>query len=317
MLVTVAATQMSCCLDRETNLAKAEGLVRQAAQGGANIVLLQEMFATNFFAFMDWKPESFAFAGPADASNPVLARMQALAQELRVVLPVNFFERANNAYYNTVMVFDADGRDLGIYRKSHIPLGPPGCFEKNFTSEGDTGFRVWNTHFGTIGVGVCWDQWFPETARVMCLQGAELLFFPTGIGSDCHGHWQRTMQGHAAANLTPLVVANRVGEESGQFGSTAFWGRSFVAGPTGEIVAEAGGEDREIITASFDLEAIREMRANWGLFRDRRPDLYQPLLTLDGRTGLPRPPLAAREPAPWADRDSLPQSTSKDALVPG
>ena len=284
MNVTVAASQMACGWDREANLEKAETLVRDAARQGANIVLLQEMFSTHFFAFMDWKPEYFALALPADDSNPVLARMKALARDLGVVLPVNFFERANNAYYNTIMVIDADGRELGIYRKSHIPVGPPGCFEKVYTSQGDTGFKAWKTQFGTIGVGICWDQWFPESARIMCLLGAEILFYPTGIGSDCHDHWQRAMQGHAAANLTPLVAANRVGTETGEFGSTAFWGRSFIAGPTGEIVAKASADKEEAITATFDLEQIRERRANWGVFRDRRPDLYGPLLSLDGTT---------------------------------
>ena len=283
MNVTVAATQMASGWDRDANLDKAESLVRDAARRGANIILLQEMFATHFFAFMDWKPEYFALAEPVEDS-PILKRMGALAKELGVVLPVNFFERANNAYYNTIMVFDADGRELGIYRKSHIPAGPPGCFEKIYTSLGDTGFKAWKTQHGTIGVGVCWDQWFPESARIMCLLGAEILFYPTGIGSDCHDHWQRAMQGHAAANLTPLIASNRVGRESGEFGTTDFWGRAFIAGPKGEIVAEAGSEDQEVITATFDLAAIREMRANWGVFRDRRPDLYGPLLTLDGKT---------------------------------
>lgn len=275
MKVTVAAAQMSCGWEQEANLDKAEGLVRAAVDRGANIVLLQEMFFTHFFGFMDWKPEHFALARPA-GNNPMLERMAALARELGVVLPVNFFERANHAYYNTIMIIDADGRQLGIYRKSHIPMGPPGCFEKVYTSPGDTGFKAWKTCFGTIGVGICWDQWFPESARAMCVQGAELLFYPTAIGTDCHGHWQRTMQGHAAANLAPLVAANRVGTETGELGSTTFWGRSFIAGPTGEIAAEAGSEDGEIVAASFDLEEIREMRANWGLFRDRRPDLYAP-----------------------------------------
>ena len=281
MTVTVAAAQMSCGWDEAANLDKAEHLVRGAAAKGAQIVLLPEMFATHFFAFNDWKPEYFALARPL-AGNPILERMAHLARELGVVLPVNVFERANNAYYNTIAVIDADGRQLGIYRKSHIPAGPPGSFEKIYTSPGDTGFRAWHTAHGSIGVGICWDQWFPESARIMALKGAEILFYPTGIGSDCHGHWQRTMQGHAAANLTPLVAANRVGSETGDLGTTQFWGRSFIAGPTGEIVAEAGGEDEAVILAGFDLEAIREMRANWGIFRDRRPDLYSPLLTLDG-----------------------------------
>ncbi len=284
MHVTVAATQMACSWDQEATMAKAEALVRAAAAKGANIILLQEMFATHFFAFMDWKPEYFRYAAPADDSNPVIARMKRLAAELGVVLPVNFFERANNAYYNTIMIIDGDGRELGLYRKAHIPVGPPGCFEKVYTSPGDTGFKAWKSGFGTIGVGICWDQWFPESARIMVLLGAELLFYPTGIGSDCHDHWQRAMQGHAAANLTPLVASNRIGRESGEFGTTNFWGRSFIAGPQGEIVAKASSDQEEAITASFDLEAIREMRANWGVFRDRRPDLYGPLLTLDGVT---------------------------------
>jgi N-carbamoylputrescine amidase len=283
MSVRLAATQMACSWDMEENLATAERLVRKAAGQGANVILLQEMFATRFFAFMDWKPEYFRLAMPIEG-NPILKRMGALAKELGVVLPVNFFERANNAYYNTVMVIDDEGRELGIYRKSHIPLGPPGCFEKNYTSEGDTGFKVWKTRFGSLGVGVCWDQWFPEAARCMCVLGADFLFYPTGIGSDCHDHWQVTMQGHAAANLTPLVASNRIGKEEGAFGSTTFWGRSFIAGPTGQILAKAGADKEEVLTAEFDIEELREKRANWGVFRDRRPDLYWPLMTLDGAT---------------------------------
>jgi len=283
MQVTVAATQMACSWDREENLATAERLVRQAAGQGANVILLQEMFATHFFAFMDWKAEYFALAETAEDSV-VLKRMGALARELGVVLPVNFYERANNAFYNTIMLIDADGRQLGYYRKAHIPVGPPGCFEKVYTSPGDTGFQVWNTRFGKLGVAVCWDQWFPESARVMAVKGADLLFYPTGIGSDCHDHWEVTMRGHAAANLTPLVCSNRIGTESGEFGSSTFWGRSFIAGPTGAVVAKAGNQREEVVTASFDLEANRIQRANWGVFRDRRPDLYGPLLTLDGVT---------------------------------
>ena len=284
MIVTVAATQMACGWAREANLDTAERLVREAAGKGANIVLLQEMFATHFFAFMDWKPEYFALAETREESV-VLARMRALARELGVVLPVNFFERANQAHYNSLAMIDADGRELGIYRKMHMPLGPPGCVEKYYTSPGDTGFLAWQTAYGTIGAGICWDQWFPEAARIMCLKGAEILFYPTGIGSDCHDHWQRVMQGHAGANLAPLVCSNRIGREEGEQGVSVFWGRSFIAGPQGEICAEAGAEAEETITASFDLAAIREMRANWGVFRDRRPEAYGPLLTLDGATG--------------------------------
>ncbi len=283
MKVTLSAVQMSCGWDRAANLDKAEMLIRKAAAAGAHIILLQEMFATHFFAFNDWKPEYFSLAEPLEG-NPILARMSALARELGVVLPVDVFERANNAYYNTVVVIDADGRELGHYRKSHIPVGPPGCYEKIYTSPGDTGFRVWPTAFGTIGVGICWDQWFPEAARCMAVQGAEMLFYPTGIGSDCHDHWEVVMRGHAGANLTPLVAANRVGTEKGDLGATTYWGSSFIAGPRGEVAAKAGRTEETAITATFDLEEIRIMRANWGVFRDRRPDLYGPLLTLDGKT---------------------------------
>lgn len=278
MQVTVAATQMKGSRDREATLARADALVREAAARGAQIVLLQEMWETRFFAFNDWKPEHFALAAPAD-NHPALAHMAALAAELGVVLPVNFYERANNAYYNTVMVIDADGQMLGLYRKSHIPLGPPGCYEKVYTNPGDTGFRVWPTRFGTIGVGICWDQWFPEAARIMALKGADILFYPTAIGSDCHDHWEVVMRGHAGANLVPVVVSNRVGTERGDLGETTYWGQSFIAGPEGEIVAKAGSEEEGVITATFDLEANRLLRANWGVFRDRRPDLYAPLLS--------------------------------------
>ncbi len=281
MKVTVAATQMSCTWDRESNLEKAGGLIREAAAAGANIILPQEMFSLHFFGFMDWKPEYFAYAETVEDSV-TLRYMRKLAKELGVVIPVNFFERANHVYYNTLMIIDANGEDMGIYRKTHIPAGPPGCFEKIYTSPGNTGFKAWKTPHGTIGAGVCWDQWFPESARAMCVLGAEVLFYPTGIGSDCHDHWQRTMQGHAAANLAPLVVANRVGSETGELGTTNFWGRSFIAGPTGEIVAEADDHSDTFITATFDLDAIRQMRANWGVFRDRRPEAYGPLMTMDG-----------------------------------
>lgn len=282
MIVTVAATQMSCSWDRAENLRKAEQLVRDAAAAGAQIVLPQEMFSTHFFGFNDWKSDYFALAETLEGET--VSHMRAVARELGVVIPVNFFERANNAYYNTLAVVDADGAVLGIYRKTHIPGGPPGCFEKIYTSYGDTGFRVFDTAFGRIGAAVCWDQWFPEAARIMCLKGAEILFYPTGIGSDCHDHWETVMRGHAGANLTPLVCSNRVGREVGDLGETTFWGQAFVAGPRGEVVARADDRSEGFVTAGFDLEAIREMRAGWGVFRDRRPDTYGALLTLDGVT---------------------------------
>ncbi len=285
----LAATQMACTWDRAANLARAEALVRQAAAAGARIVLLQELFETPYFC-KDQSPAHFELAHPLEG-HPVLARMSRLAAELEVVLPVSFFEQANNAYYNALAVIDADGRNLGIYRKSHIPDGP-GYQEKFYFTLGDTGFKAWTTRYARIGTAICWDQWFPECARAMVLQGAEILFYPTAIGSepqdpklDSKDHWQRTMQGHAAANLVPLVASNRIGREAGDSCALSFYGASFIADQSGAKVAEAGADQAAVITASFDLTAIRTQRAAWGLFRDRRPDLYGPLTTSDGGTG--------------------------------
>ena len=284
--VTVAATQMACSWDIEANLARAEELVREAAAKGANVVLLQELFATPYFC-PDQNREHFALAQPAEG-NTIIARFAALAAELEVVLPVSFFERANNAYFNSLAIVDADGSVLGLYRKSHIPQAP-GYEEKFYFSPGDTGFRAWETRYGTIGAGICWDQWFPECARAMALQGADILLYPTAIGSepnhpglDSRDHWQRVMQGHAGANLVVLAASNRIGVEESESATMTFYGSSFIAGPTGAKAAEANRTDQSVITASFDLAENRAMRAAWGLFRDRRPDLYDPLLTLDG-----------------------------------
>jgi len=286
--VTVAATQMACTWDRAANVDQAEALVREAAGRGAQIVLLQELFETPYFC-KDQKQELFGLAAPAEG-HPVLARMSRLAAELGVVLPVSFFERANTAYYNSLAVIDADGRVLGVYRKAHIPDGP-GYQEKFYFSPGDTGFQVYRTRYATIGAAVCWDQWFPETARVMALKGAELLFYPTAIGSepqdatlDSRDHWTRVMQGHAGANLVPLVASNRVGREEAESCGITFYGSSFIAGPQGELVAQADRESRTVLTATFDLDRLALQRASWGVFRDRRPELYGPLLTLDGET---------------------------------
>ncbi len=285
-VITVAATQMACGEDPEANVAAAEALVREAAGRGARIVLLQELFETPYFC-KDQKPELFALARPFE-EHPTLARMSALAAELEVVLPVSYFERANTAYYNSLALFDADGSCLGRYRKSHIPDGP-GYQEKFYFNPGDTGFKTFRSRYATLGAAICWDQWFPEAARIMVLQGAELLLYPTAIGSEPHapdldsrGHWQRTMQGHAAANLVPLAASNRIGREAGESCTMTFYGQSFIADQTGAKVAEAGGEEPAVVTASFDLERIRAERSAWGLFRDRRPDLYRPILTLDG-----------------------------------
>jgi N-carbamoylputrescine amidase len=286
--VTVAATQMACSWDIEANIGRAEEMVREAAGKGANIVLLQELFETPYFC-PDQKQEHFALAHPF-AGNPLIGRFAGLAAELGVVLPVSFFERAHNAYYNAIAIVDADGTVLGRYRKSHIPQGP-GYEEKFYFNPGDTGFRAWETRFGTIGVGICWDQWFPECARSMALVGADILLYPTAIGSepnnpdlDSRDHWQRVMQGHAGANLVVLAASNRIGVEANDSADMTFYGSSFIAGPTGEKAAEANRTDQAVITASFDLNEIRAMRAAWGLFRDRRPELYESLLTLDGET---------------------------------
>jgi N-carbamoylputrescine amidase len=287
-LVTIAATQMACSADSMANQAQAEALVRQAAGEGAQVILLQELFATPYFC-KDQQASWFDSAAPADlAANPLLRRFSALAAELKVVLPLSFFERAGQAYYNSLAMIDADGSLLGLYRKSHIPQGP-GYEEKYYFSPGDTGFRVWETRFGRLGVGICWDQWFPEAARAMALQGAELLLYPTAIGSepqdltlDSRDHWQRVMQGHAAANVMPVIAANRIGVEDGETCSLTFYGSSFITDATGAKLAELDRSESGVIMASFDRAALTRQRAAWGLFRDRRPDLYGAMMTRDG-----------------------------------
>lgn len=286
--VTVAATQMACGWDRDANLDRLEGLIRHAAAQGAQIILPQELFETPYFC-KDQKQSLFELARPVEG-HPVLLRMSALARELAVVIPVSVFEKANAAFYNSVAMIDADGSVLGIYRKSHIPDGP-GYQEKFYFSPGDSGIGVFRTRYATVGCAICWDQWFPETARIMALKGADLLLYPTAIGSepqdttlDSQGHWTRVMQGHAGANLIPLVASNRIGREEGESCGITFYGSSFIAGPQGEIVAQADRVSETVLTARFDLDQIAAQRASWGVFRDRRPDLYGPLLTLDGRT---------------------------------
>ena len=286
MKITVAATQFACSTDAASNLDSAERVTRAAAARGAQVVLLQELFETPYFC-KDHLASHFALARPL-ADNPVLERFRALARELAVVLPFSFFERAQNAYFNSLAMIDADGSVLGVYRKSHIPEGP-GYHEKYYFSPGDTGFRVWPTAYGTLGVGICWDQWFPEAARCMALLGAEVLLYPTAIGSEPHDasidsrdHWQRCMQGHAAANVMPLVASNRIGVERGQKYEMTFYGSSFIADPTGAKLAEADRSTESVLVATVDLDAAREQRHAWGVFRDRRPELYGPIMTLDG-----------------------------------
>jgi N-carbamoylputrescine amidase len=291
-LVTVAAIQMACDWDVAANIAKADRLVRDAAARGAQIILLPELFEGPYFCIeQDNRHLNLA---TAVADNRAVRHFSEVARELGVVLPISFFERAGPVFFNSIAILDADGRNLGLYRKSHIPNGP-GYQEKNYFSPGDTGFKVWSTRFGRIGVGICWDQWFPETARSMALLDAELFFFPTAIGSEpppappvnSREHWQRTQQGHAAANLIPLIASNRYGLERSlqdpQGLYIRFYGSSFIADAMGAKIAEAGEEGDAVLTSTFDLEAIAQMRSNWFVFRDRRPDLYGRLVSLDGR----------------------------------
>lgn len=272
----VAVTQMACGLDRASNIATAETLVREAAGRGANLVLLQELFETPYFCSEQYA-DHLDLAAPYEG-NPLIAHFADLARELGVVLPVSFFERTQRQFFNSMAMVDADGRVLGVYRKTHIPDGP-GYQEKFYFTPGDTGFRVWDTAVGRIGVGICWDQWFPEAARSMALMGADVLLYPTAIGSepqapglDSKGHWQRTMQGHAAANMSVVAASNRIGTET-VGAQLTFYGGSFIADETGALRAEMGAEDG-VALARFDLEAIRKARAAWGVFRDRRPECY-------------------------------------------
>lgn len=287
--VTVGAVQMSCGWDVSANIARAEQLVRSAAAQGARIILVPELFETPYFC-IEQDSRHLALAQPLE-HNAAVRHFRTVARELAVVLPISFFEHDGLAYFNSIAVIDADGEVLGRYRKAHIPNGP-GYQEKTYFAPGDTGFKVWDTRYGRLGVGICWDQWFPETARVMALLGAELLLFPTAIGSEpppavalnSREHWQRTQQGHAAANLIPLIAANRYGLERSlqdpQGLYIRFYGSSFITDATGAKVAEAPEEGDAVLLASFDLAQLAAQRDSWYVFRDRRPDLYGPLLQL-------------------------------------
>lgn len=284
---TIAVTQMSCSEDTAANVDKAEKLVRDAAAQGAQIVLLQELFEDPYFCKLQ-KEEYFSTAHEATLDDPLLKRFSALAKELQVALPISFFERAGKATYNSVAMMDADGTMMGIYRKIHIPQGP-GYEEKYYFAPGDIGFKVWDTAYAKIGVGICWDQWYPETARSLALLGADLLLFPTAIGSeprapgyDSSDHWRRTQIGHAAANLIPVCASNRIGTERDEEVELSFYGRSFITDETGALVADADRTTEGVWTAEFDWEAMRDFRSGWGLFRDRRPQHYGALLTQDG-----------------------------------
>lgn len=282
--VKVAALQFSCSKDVQENINKAEKMVSEAADNGANIILLPELFERQYFC-QEKRYDYYDYALPLE-KNPAVNRFKEVAKELGVVIPVSFYERDIDRLFNTVAMIDADGSVLGIYRKTHIP-DDHFYQEKFYFTPGDTGFKVFDTRFGCIGVGICWDQWFPETARCMAVQGAEMLLYPTAIGSepildvDSSGHWRRVMQGHAAANLMPVVAANRIGvetvepckENAGQSSSLDFYGCSFIADATGDIIASAKQEET-ILYGEFDLDALKEERLSWGLFRDRRPETY-------------------------------------------
>lgn len=286
--VTLAATQFACSWDLPANADRAEALVRRAVAQGANLVLVQELFDTPYFCIEE-RAEYFALARPMQG-HPLIARFADLARELGVVLPCSFFERAGQVHFNSVAMIDADGRVLGTYRKTHIPQGP-GYEEKYYFSPGDTGYRVWDTSVGRVGLGICWDQWFPECARAMALMGAEMLLYPTAIGSeppapgyDSQPHWETVMRGHAGANIMPLVASNRIGREVAPGGrEVTFYGSSFIADQTGAVVAKASRAGEEVLTHRFDLAAIADLRASWGIFRDRRPETYGAVGGLDGR----------------------------------
>ncbi len=285
--VTVATTQMACTWDAQETLTNAEKLVRSAASKGANIILLQELFETPYFC----QGHNFEYLNLATTTeeNIAIKHFQGIAKELSIVLPISFYEKSGNTFFNSIAIIDADGSLLGVYRKTHIPDGMPYA-EKFYFSPGDTGFKVWQTKYAKIGVGICWDQWFPEAARCMALMGAELLFYPTAIGSeptlevDSKDHWQRTMQGHSAANLMPVIASNRIGTENdivnGNKSCMTFYGSSFITDGTGEKVSEADRENTSILTVSFDLDELEKQRHQWGIFRDRRPEHYNPLLSL-------------------------------------
>lgn len=282
----ISAIQMACTADRMENCQKADRLVREAAAAGAQIILLPELFELPYFC-QERRYASYGLACTPE-EDPAIRLLQQTAAELEVVLPVSFYERAGTALYNSVAVIDADGSILGIYRKTHIP-DDHFYQEKFYFTPGDTGFRVWNTRYARIGVGICWDQWFPEAARCMALQGAELLFYPTAIGSepilevDSAPHWQRCMQGHAAANLMPVIAANRIGREEihpdaenqNQSSALCFYGTSFLTDGTGAVVQQMGREQEGFLLAEYDLDELEEMRMSWGVFRDRRPECYR------------------------------------------
>jgi N-carbamoylputrescine amidase len=284
--VSLAAVQFSCSWNREDNVAKADRLVRQAAGQGAQVVLLPELFETPYFCAVQ-NSRFYSLALPL-ADNPAIAHFRRLAAELGVVIPVSVYERAGLALFNAIVVIDADGRIAGHYRKSHIPQAP-GYEEKYYFSPGDTGFAPIATAYGRLGVAICWDQWFPEAARSLVLQGAEFLMYPTAIGSepndptlDSMEHWRIVMRGHSGANMVPVVAANRVGVETTDRVTMNFYGSSFITDHRGALQRDADRVSEQVLVQAFDLDECRDYRQSWGCFRDRRPDLYGALCSLDG-----------------------------------
>ncbi len=283
--VTIAVTQMACSWDIEENIMTAEKLVREAAAQGAQIVLLQELFETPYFCAEQHADHNVLAKTVAESS--LIAHFSALAKELNVVLPLSFFERAGNTRFNSLVVIDADGTIGKTYRKTHIPQNP-GYEEKYYFSPGDTGFMVHETRFGCIGVGICWDQWFPEAARIMALMGAEIIFYPTAIGSepadpdyDSAPHWRNVMKGNAGANLVPVAASNRIGLETEGDTPITFYGSSFISDEFGELVADGDRTSESVLLATFDLDRVAKHRDHWGLFRDRRPELYEGVLSFN------------------------------------
>ena len=279
--LSVAALQASFGEDMAANIARVAELVREAAAAGAQVILPPELFQGPYFC-VSQEERWFATAYPW-REHPCVTALAPLAAELGVAIPVSIFEKDGPHYFNSLVMLDANGEPLGVYRKSHIPDGP-GYQEKYYFRPGDTGFKVWPTRFGRIGVGICWDQWYPETARAMTLMGAEALFYPTAIGSEPHDAsldtrdpWRRAMQGHAVSNVIPVVAANRTGLEPGRGGGQNFYGSSFIANHRGDLIAELGRGDEGAIVATVDLDFLATHRAAWGFFRDRRTDLYEAL----------------------------------------
>ena len=287
--VTIAAVQMQCSISVSENIEKADEMVRRAAQQGAQVILLPELFERPYFC-QERRYEYYAFAKPV-LENDAVRHFLSVAKELEIVIPVSFYEKDGCTLYNSVAMVDADGSLMGVYRKTHIP-DDHYYQEKFYFTPGNTGFRVWDTRYGRIGVGICWDQWFLETARCLALSGAEMILYPTAIGSepilncDSMEHWRRCMQGHAGSNLLPVAAANRIGLETvtpdpangGQSSSLRFYGSSFIADETGALVASASRDREEILTAVFDLDEVEENRMSWGIFRDRRPHCYEKMV---------------------------------------